>query len=140
MCSDGAAPHVLVLLPDSSYNLTTSNIPVAPEPNDVYRHALCPSSRPRPNAPFQLLRTGRWRCAPGGCANRSVVFSSSPSPTSFNPRPAPMLTFRKSGSVRPSAAPPGTILCSGAHDFTRRHSGRRAVIWPLDVIAPALQR
>lgn len=76
VCSDGAAPHIHVLLPDSSYILTTSNIPVAPEPNDVYRHALCPSSSLRPNAPFQLLRTGRWRCAPGGCAHGSVLFAS----------------------------------------------------------------
>lgn len=55
--------------PDSSCISATSNIPPAPEPNDVYRHALCPPSRPRPNAPFQLLRTGRWRCAPRGCAH-----------------------------------------------------------------------
>lgn len=63
--------------PDSSSVSATSNIPLALEPNDVYRHAFCPSSRPRPNAPFQLLRTGRWRCAPAGCAHRPVFFSSS---------------------------------------------------------------
>lgn len=71
-----AAAHARVLLPDSS-SVSASNVPSAPEPNDVSRHAFCPSSSLRPNAPFQLLRTGRWRRAPGGFVHRPGLFSSS---------------------------------------------------------------
>lgn len=83
-----AASHIRV--PDSS-SVSASNVPSAPEPNDVDRHAFCPSSSLRPNAPFQLLRTGRWRCAPGGCAHRPGLFSSSRPRRRFrNPRRDPL--------------------------------------------------
>lgn len=82
-----AAAHSRV--PDSS-SVSASNVPSAPEPNDVYRHAFCPSSRLRPNAPFQLLRTGRWRCAPGGCAHRPALFSSSRPHVHQKPRRDPV--------------------------------------------------
>lgn len=146
MCPQTASVRVQMELPcistsfppDSSYNLTTSNIPVAPEPNDVYRHALCPSSSLRPNAPFQLLRTGRWGCAPGGCANRSVSFSSSLRRVR---NLSPMLPFQESGSVRSSASPSGTSLCSGAHDFLREDTPAAGlVIRLLDVITSVPQQ
>lgn len=69
-----AAAHIRV--PDSA-SVSPSNVPSAPEPDDVSRHAFCPSSRPRPNAPFQLLRTGRWRRAPGGSARTAGSFCPS---------------------------------------------------------------
>lgn len=69
-------PRTRLFLPDSS-SVSASNVPSAPEPNDVSRHAFCPSSSLRPNAPFQLLRAGRWRRAPGGFAHRPGLFSSS---------------------------------------------------------------
>lgn len=61
--------HARVLLPDSASD-PASNVPSAPGPSDVSRHAFCPPSSLRPNAPFQLLRTGGWRRAPRGCAHR----------------------------------------------------------------------
>lgn len=93
---------------------------MAQEPNDVYRHALCPSMSLRPNAPFQLLRTGRWRCALGGCAHRSILFSSSLG--RIRNIFALLYRLQKPGCGPFISSVFWNHLYSGAHDITRKRS------------------